>query len=77
MSVVRYRKRALDLNTPEIPALEEEFEDSRAFQWLIQNAGQFRFELSYPRENKYGISYEPWHWIYKGNAQQDDGGGDV
>jgi D-alanyl-D-alanine carboxypeptidase len=68
--------RALDLNTPEFPALEEEFEDSRAFQWLIQNAGQFGFELSYPRENKYGISYEPWHWFYKGNGKQD-GGSDV
>lgn len=51
--------RALDRNTPGFPALEEEFEDSRAFQWLSQNAGQFGFELSYPRENKYGISYEP------------------
>jgi len=66
--------RALDLNTPDLPALEEEFEDSQAFQWLIQNAGHFGFELSYPRENKYGISYEPWHWFYKGNAQQGDGG---
>ena len=66
--------RALDLNTPDIPALEEEFEDSPAFQWLLQNASQFGFELSYPRENKYGISYEPWHWFYKGNAQKDDGG---
>ena len=61
--------RALDLNTPEFPALQEEFEDSQAFQWLIQNASRFGFELSYPRENKYGISYEPWHWFYKGNAQ--------
>ena len=69
--------RALDLNAPGFPALEEEFEYSRAFQWLIQNAGQFGFELSYPRENKYGISYEPWHWFYKDNAQRDDGGGDT
>ncbi len=66
--------RALDLNTPDCPALEEQFEDSPAFQWLIKNASHFGFELRYPRENKYGISYEPWHWFYKGNAQQDDGG---
>ena len=66
--------RALDLNTPDFPALEEEVEDSPAFRWLIQNASRFGFELSYPRENKYGISYEPWHWFYKGNAQRDDGG---
>ena len=60
--------RALDLNTPDFKALEEAFEDSPAFQWLMQNASRFGFELSYPRENKYGISYEPWHWFYKGNA---------
>ena len=66
--------RALDLNTPNFQALEEEFEDSPAFQWLVQNASHFGFELSYPRKNKYGISYEPWHWFYKGNAQQDEGG---
>ena len=65
---------ALDLNTHGSPALEEEFEDTPAFQWLIQHASHFGFELSYTRENKCGISYEPWHWFYKGNTQQVDRG---
>jgi D-alanyl-D-alanine carboxypeptidase len=64
--------RALDLNTPGSPELKEAFEDSPAFRWLMQNASRFGFRLSYPRENKYGISYEPWHWFYMGKAQQDD-----
>jgi hypothetical protein len=54
--------------------IEEEFEHSQAFQWLIQNAHKFGFRLSYPRGNKFGIAYEPWHWFYEGNAQQDRGG---
>ena len=26
----------------------------------------FRFELSFPKNNKQGLSYEPWHWRYVG-----------
>jgi D-alanyl-D-alanine carboxypeptidase len=58
--------RAIDITTPGFLALEEEFEDSEAFQWLVKNGNRFGFYLSYPRENRYGIIYEPWHWCYKG-----------
>jgi D-alanyl-D-alanine carboxypeptidase len=44
--------RALDLNTSNFPALEEEFQHSQAFQWLIQNADKFGFRPSYPRGSK-------------------------
>lgn len=54
--------RALDLNTPGCPALEEAFEQTDAFDWLSRNAARFDFHLSYPRNNPYGIIYEPWHW---------------
>lgn len=56
--------RALDLTCPGYAALEEEFEDSPAFAWLTRNAGSFSFSLSYPRGNKHGIAYEPWHWCW-------------
>jgi len=56
--------KAIDLNTPGFESLEEEFEDSEAFGWLLKNANGFGFYLSYPRDNKYGIIYEPWHWFY-------------
>ena len=65
--------KAIDLSTPDFLPLEEEFENSEAFQWLIKNGNKFGFYLSYPRGNKYGIAYEPWHWYYKGvNVQQGD-----
>lgn len=56
--------RALDLTTPGYAALEEEFEQSPAFAWLRKNARRFGFRLSYPRRNRHGIAYEPWHWSW-------------
>jgi D-alanyl-D-alanine carboxypeptidase len=53
---------AVDIATPGFKPLLEEFEDSPAFAWLRDNAIQFGFTLSYPRDNPEGISYEPWHW---------------
>ena len=57
--------RALDITTPGFAALEEEFEQSRAFAWLSANAQTFGFRLSYPRGNRHGIVYEPWHWCWR------------
>ena len=54
--------RALDLTTDNCNPLDEEFENTPAFAWLTRNAGQFGFSLSYPRDSKTGIIYEPWHW---------------
>lgn len=56
--------RALDLTTPGFPALEAEFEKSPAFAWLRKNAPRFGFRLSYPRRNRHGLMYEPWHWCF-------------
>lgn len=56
--------RAIDLTTPGYAALEEEFERSPAFAWLRKHARRFGFTLSYPRGNRHGIAYEPWHWCW-------------
>ncbi|WP_414650047.1 M15 family metallopeptidase [Dokdonella sp.] len=56
--------RAVDLTTPGFAALEEAFEHSSAFAWLVANAQRFGFRLSYPRDNPHGIAYEPWHWCW-------------
>ncbi len=58
--------RALDLTTPGADPLENEFENTAAFEWLMTSAGQFGFRLSYPRDNRHNILYEPWHWFYAG-----------
>jgi len=56
--------RALDLTSTECEPLSEAFEDTEAFSWLIENANFYSFTLSYPKGNKAGISYEPWHWAH-------------
>lgn len=57
--------RAVDVATPGSRPLTEEFEDSDAFRWLVENAARFGFSMSYPRENPFGFIYEPWHWARK------------
>jgi zinc D-Ala-D-Ala carboxypeptidase len=56
--------RAIDVAIPEAPELEAEFELTEAFRWLTQRAADFGFTLSYPRGNRDGYQYEPWHWCY-------------
>lgn len=58
--------RALDLNTPGCPPLEEDFETTAAFAWLQAHAADFGFRLSFPRANPFGVLYEPWHWYFMG-----------
>ncbi len=57
---------AVDFAVPGAPPLTEAFEFTTAFEWLQQNAGRFGFELSYPRDNRWGFIHEPWHWCYRG-----------
>jgi LAS superfamily LD-carboxypeptidase LdcB len=40
------------------------FEGLEEYRWLLKNAGQYGFELSYPKDSK--MAFEPWHWRYKG-----------
>ena len=56
--------RALDLTTPGAETLEESFELTEAFSWLVEHAAEFGFSMSYPKNNTKGIAYEPWHWAY-------------
>lgn len=57
--------RAVDVTTPGATALEPEFEDTAAFRWLAENGSSFDYFLSYPRDNRQGYSYEPWHWCHE------------
>ena len=45
--------------------LSLEFEKSLAYLWLIKNAHKYKFYLQYPKNNKSGIMFEPWHWYFK------------
>ncbi|MDJ0680043.1 MAG: D-alanyl-D-alanine carboxypeptidase family protein [Xenococcaceae cyanobacterium MO_167.B52] len=60
---------AVDIGDGKVPGtnLNTNFEKTAAFRWLEQNAARYSFELSFPRNNPQGISYEPWHWRYVGD----------
>ena len=53
---------AIDIATPGSRPLTEDFENSAAYQWLAENAGNYGFSMTYPRGNSHGFIYEPWHW---------------
>lgn len=56
--------RTIDLTTPECEPLTEAFEQTTAFGWLSRRAAEFGFTMTYPRNNPFGIAYEPWHWTF-------------
>lgn len=47
--------------------LKTSFENTSAFKWLQENAAYYSFELSFPKGNPQGVSYEPWHWRFVGD----------
>lgn len=59
---------ALDILSDEFPELSQEFENSKAFKWLADNAYKYGFILRYPRgkENITKIIFEPWHYRFVG-----------
>lgn len=68
---------AVDIGTEGSKPLEAEFEHTPAFRWLTQHASQHSFRLSFPRENVWGYTYEPWHWCFSQAAAQQVAAGDV
>ena len=49
--------------------ITSDFASTDAYQWLVNNAHQFGFELSFPKNNSQGVNYEPWHWRYIGSQE--------
>lgn len=60
---------AVDIGDGAAPStnLNPNFDKTRAYQWLQANAARFSFELSFPKDNPQGVSYEPWHWRFVGD----------
>jgi len=44
------------------------FDTTKAFKWLKENAEKYGFILRYPKEKESitKVNYEPWHWRYVG-----------
>ncbi len=59
---------AVDLLHDECWDLVEEWEDSEAFDWMMDNCYKYGFILRYPKEKEAitGVIYEPWHYRYVG-----------
>lgn len=57
----------LDFTTSEIGTTYSDFEETAAYQWLLENAYKYGFILSYPDNNEY-YQFEPWHWRFVGKA---------
>lgn len=52
----------------DICSLEQDFEETKEFRWLCENAADYGFILRYPEDKQdvTKIIYEPWHWRYVG-----------
>lgn len=55
---------AIDINS-----LEEDFADTKEYEWLLEHAKNYGFEMSFPKNNKQGLGFEPWHWKYTGTEE--------
>ena len=53
-----------DDNTP------TDFSETTEYKWLLENANTFHFYESYPRDNKLGVTFEPWHWQYRKQSRR-------
>ena len=60
---------AVDIGDGRTPAtnLSQTFEKTAAYKWLAANAARYSFEMSFPKNNPQGVSYEPWHWRFVGD----------
>ena len=47
---------------------EVEFEQTPAFKFIKSFASKYHFVLSFPPNNKQGVTYEPWHWRFEGTV---------
>ncbi len=56
---------AVDLTTTSLNGAIDGFDKTPAYQWMLQNAYQYGFILSYPQGNSY-YEFEPWHWRFVG-----------
>ncbi len=61
----------VDFSSDEIGGGLTDFQNTKAFAWLEENAHRYGFTLSYPEANEYYI-YEPWHWRFVGQELADD-----
>lgn len=58
---------AIDINST-----SQSFEKSKAYKWLVENAKNYGFEMSFPKNNLQNLGFEPWHWRFVGDEQSKE-----
>jgi len=58
------KRQAIDVAPEKGIKKLEDFAKTKEFKWLQKNAGRFSFKLPFPKGNKFGVMFEPWHWEY-------------
>lgn len=61
----------LDFTTEGIGGGLDGFQNTAAYTWLLKNAQDYGFTLSYPQGNTY-YTFEPWHWRFVGEDLASD-----
>lgn len=52
--------------SPGCPDVTACIAQTRAGRWLLDNAPEYGFELSFPAGNAQSVTWEPWHWRWVG-----------
>lgn len=65
---------AVDFITPGYMYLDDGFEETVAYKWLVEHCADYGFILRYPSEKSEltGINYEPWHFRFIGFEHAKD-----
>jgi D-alanyl-D-alanine carboxypeptidase len=58
------QQQAIDFKAETGPPVDT-FDQKQEYTWLKANASSFGFYESYPKDNAFGMMYEPWHWHYE------------
>lgn len=59
-------KQGMDFLPKKGIAYPKDFYKTKEYKWLLKNAHRFGFYLSFPKNNKSGVIFEPWHWHFEG-----------
>ena len=59
---------AMDILSTEYTTLDEGFENTKAYEWIVENCHKYGFIIRYPKgkEEITGYNFEPWHLRYVG-----------
>jgi D-alanyl-D-alanine carboxypeptidase len=59
---------SMDITSLGVQAINEDFDTTKEFAWLQDNAHEYGFILRYPSDKQEitGMAYEPWHWRFVG-----------